>query len=582
MMNKQYIRCVELKKNQTAVCPFGGNGVLHDERYGLYWEIKSSDEQAFQFAGRQFSRKEFYLDYIQKLNEMRFGGYADWRVPLQAELKTLLDYSRTAPAFDSAAFDFLRHGEYWCGPFESGRRSDVGWIVHLNIGSATLRHETLPAYGLAVRGECRLTQPDRFIDNGDGTVTDRATGLMWQQAQNERLSYLAVMELLKNYELAAYRDWRLPTMQELTTIFDESCEDGSWYYNRFFECDRLKPPVLQHLTSDIFEDSYVWVKNFLFGYDGYYAEKTMPLCWRLVRDARTDAAPSFRLPESGQRAVFTPSGERTQQKRQGSCASFRFREVASGILDENTGLCYAVPRSDGDALFTYDEAVQYVKKLNEASYGGRGDWRLPCCDELRMIVDYSGGVIAAPLPLQNHLVAAFYWTGDAHAVKSDMAWAFYMGYGCVVPLHKQQRYRLLPVSGGYVKLADKPLSRYRIEEATVTDTYIGRMWLRHELSPMTVQEAESYLKEQRPAGFADWRLPDMKELSTLVCREYPNGAWFYDQLFPDLKNAGGMFILAAETFNGVFNWGVNLKFGYDGYYADRQCGRYLIKPVRNV
>lgn len=580
-MNRRYVRCVKLDKRRSGNSPIEENGVLYDEQYGLYWEIKSLDSQSFNFAGRQFKRDEFYTDYINYLNEIKFGGFADWRVPLQAELKTLLDYSRIAPAYDMAAFDFLQAGEYWCGPQKSGDRTDVGWIVNFNLGAATLRSNELSSFGLAVRGECRLTKPDRFVDNGDGTVTDKALGLMWQQAQNDRCSYDDIQKMLLDYELAGHRDWRLPTMQELTAFFDESYADDSWYYNQFFECNRLKPPILQHIAADLFEESYVWVKNFMFGYDGYYAERTMPLCWRLVRDNRESGENMFQMPESGQRTEFTICGEPTSKIRSTGNAEFRFSKMPAGILDENTGLYYS-PSQDINQLFTYDEALMYIRKLNDKYYGGRSDWRLPCCDELRMIADYSGTAPAAAPALRQIITADFYWTDDVHAFKPEMAWAMYMGYGCVVPLNQKQRYRLVAVNGGYINLADKTSGRYLTDEQTVTDTFTGRMWLRHELPPMSVQEWSEWLKNNQPAGFADWRMPDMKELSTLICREYPDGSWFDTRLFPDINNCGSIFLMAAETFSGVFNWGVNIKLGYDGYYADRVNGKYLIKPVRNI
>ena len=62
---------------------------------------------------------------------------------------------------------------------------------------------------------------DRYIDNGDNTVTDERTGLMWEQAGSDtRYNYNAAMARCCDLTLAGHTDWRLPTIQELFSIVD--------------------------------------------------------------------------------------------------------------------------------------------------------------------------------------------------------------------------------------------------------------------------------------------------------------------------------------------------------------------------
>jgi len=72
----------------------------------------------------------------------------------------------------------------------------------------------------------------RFADNGDGTVTDTCTGLMWQKDtadvnEDEQLTPLGdtlawcdAASYCENLSFAGHDDWRLPNVRELQTIAD--------------------------------------------------------------------------------------------------------------------------------------------------------------------------------------------------------------------------------------------------------------------------------------------------------------------------------------------------------------------------
>jgi hypothetical protein len=68
---------------------------------------------------------------------------------------------------------------------------------------------------------------ERFIDNGDGTVTDTQTNLMWAASDNMGdINWQSAKIYCENPPIAGYRysDWRMPTIKELIKLYDKKHE----------------------------------------------------------------------------------------------------------------------------------------------------------------------------------------------------------------------------------------------------------------------------------------------------------------------------------------------------------------------
>ncbi|MCB1174307.1 MAG: DUF1566 domain-containing protein, partial [Leptospiraceae bacterium] len=58
-----------------------------------------------------------------------------------------------------------------------------------------------------------------YTDNGNGTVTDHQTGLMWQKSF-QRLSWEDAMNAAASDTTGGYTDWRVPTIKELYSLMN--------------------------------------------------------------------------------------------------------------------------------------------------------------------------------------------------------------------------------------------------------------------------------------------------------------------------------------------------------------------------
>ncbi len=69
-----------------------------------------------------------------------------------------------------------------------------------------------------------------FVDNKDGTITDKATGLMWQKAGSsgtlDNRDAIRYVEQLNSQRFAGYSDWRMPTIEELASLLERTKNEG--------------------------------------------------------------------------------------------------------------------------------------------------------------------------------------------------------------------------------------------------------------------------------------------------------------------------------------------------------------------
>jgi hypothetical protein len=66
----------------------------------------------------------------------------------------------------------------------------------------------------------------RFVDNGDGTVTDTKTNLMWAKYDCQGdINWHQAKDYCTYVLLSHYHDWRMPTIEELETLYNPN-EEG--------------------------------------------------------------------------------------------------------------------------------------------------------------------------------------------------------------------------------------------------------------------------------------------------------------------------------------------------------------------
>lgn len=607
--------------NDSSIWEDGYRTVL-DNNTGLVWEIKSPKKSDINYCENKYTWKKAKDAYIKGLNKKKYGGFSDWRLPNKDELRSIIDYSKTGPSVDTHYFPNCRSDFYWTSVPYNMQKPFI-WGLFFGLGSGICYSPLSERYVRAVRGGYNKnfgkSDPSRFKDNNDGTITDTLSGLMWQKGENERMDWYSALKCCKDMRLAGHSDWRLPNLKELNSILNLSYENNWWYYKEYFPAEGLTPPLLHYFSSTPYEGIYVWVTNFCFGYDGYYANKNAHLLFRAVRNVEVIAAkekPHFKFPDSGQKKCYndeggiikTPKKEAQYFGQDGtySLNPLSFTKLTDGakaldekadwkkglrmVKDNNTGLVWETKSPyENDfnfkgSCYTWEDAHDFVEGLNKKCYGGFRDWRLPNREELRMLVDYNGQIPATDEKFFADCLPAFYWSKDSNVQDPILAWGVYFSYGCGISYLKSFYYPVRAVRGGY-SLGFGDIQNYVFKDngdGTVFDSNTGLMWKKDEGPELNWEEALKYCQELNLGGHSGWRLPTIREMGSLMDLSFKDGVWFHKEFFPGTKTAPLGFYWASTTYGDTFGWGVNFQFGFDGYYAGKKQGRYPFRPVRSV
>jgi Protein of unknown function (DUF1566). len=118
-----------------------------------------------------------------------------------------------------------------------------------------------------------------FTDNGNGTVTDNITGLVWQQEDDSvEYDWKAAITYCEDSTLAGYDDWRLPNYEELRSLIDFDVYDPA--IDKMFL--NTKPSGYWTSTTSMSSTYSAWYVDFYYGYVyNYY--KTFRYYVRCVR-----------------------------------------------------------------------------------------------------------------------------------------------------------------------------------------------------------------------------------------------------------------------------------------------------------
>jgi hypothetical protein len=312
------------------------------------------------------------------------------------------------------------------------------------------------------------------------------------------------------------------------------------------------------------------------------------------------------LPQTGQTKCYNASGTEIPCAGTGQDGELqmgvewpepRFTVSGDCVTDNLTGLMWAKNGNLPNGTKTWQGALDYVASMNAGSgLCGFKDWRLPNVNELESLINSVEANSANWLNTQgfSNVQSDYYWSSTTNASSTDYAWVVDMWYGYVGYDYKSYSSYVWPVRSGqsgtfvpseiwktgqttsYATGDDGELERGVAwpsprfadhGDGTVTDSMTGLMWTKNANlagGTKTWQEALDYVKSINSGaglgGYHDWRVPNRKELFSLIDHSKSKPALPASHPFQNVQSDGCWSSTTDANFTD-YAWGVGMWAG---------------------
>ena len=323
----------------------------------------------------------------------------------------------------------------------------------------------------------------RFADNGDQSITDNLTGLVWTKdaklnpfvdsagipmnytgaTWQQALDYIKKLNT-ENY--LGHNDWRLPNVNELASLVNNGQSDQSaWLNGQGFTS--VQPGAYVSATSSATSystSSACYVSMNVGGVRNYSKGSSIYYVWP-VRSGQSGAFDSLTLPKTGQTTCYSTTGSMITCAGTGqdgelqigtAWPSPRFTDnslsnsTEKTVTDNLTGLVWSKDANIAAGTKTWQQALDYVKTLNSINFSGHNDWRLPNVNELASLVNKGQSIPSTWLNGQGFtsVQPGAYWSSSNYVYNTGNAWRVNMNDVTVFGYEKANSYFVWPVRAG--------------------------------------------------------------------------------------------------------------------------------------
>ncbi len=244
-------------------------------------------------------------------------------------------------------------------------------------------------------------QPSYTLSADGLTVIDNVTGLIWTRSPDlngdgdidfdDKLTFAEAStyadSTLNPLNFGGYGDWRLPSIKEMYSLIDFRGQDASSYNGtdtstltpfidtNYFDFGYGDTSAGERIIDAQWATSTLYVSTVMNGATAFFGVN--------LADGRIKGYPAAGGPGGVDKTYYTyfVRGNSDYGENQ-------FVDHGDGtITDTATELMWS--QDDNGVGVNWEDALAWVQQMNDQSYQGYNDWRLPHAKELQSLVDYT-------------------------------------------------------------------------------------------------------------------------------------------------------------------------------------------------
>ncbi len=296
------------------------DGTITDDLTGLMW-TQDANAPGDSTCNPNISKIwQGALEHVKCLNTNKYKGYSDWRIPNVIELESLVNAgymeddespnSSNADWLINQGFNKVQAGWYWTSTNSISSKTSA-YVINMIKGDVFYYNKTNGFYVWPVRGvsnsssrtwktgqvKCYNTSGTeincadtgqgqdgdikegvdwpipRFVNNADGTITDKLTGLSWSQNAKSPGTGQCIPGVTKSWQDAlkhlnclntnkhlGYGDWRLPNRKELLSLLNYGESTTAMWLNKI-GFSEVQTSDYWSSTSNTADTTLAWIIN---------------------------------------------------------------------------------------------------------------------------------------------------------------------------------------------------------------------------------------------------------------------------------------------------------------------------------